>query len=253
MRKLELNCARNLTFEINRGCNLAHLHKMCPSGHPIRYKYSRSTKPITDELIIDFWRWCVEKHYFRGILSFSSYNEPTLALDRIVKLLHKMREMDPGLPAQIVTNNDNFESDEFEIIKKSRYDNSGGRECDDRRPSFDNRLAAAIGGEGKPYSQIGKMGRCVRGMGWELLVDQFSNWCNCCADFSCELAFGNLWIDDWEDLFEKASAQYQKIRWTNEQEYNALPRLCRACLDVNPSLHIREDLDIIRAWPENKS
>lgn len=231
---------------------MSHLHPQCPSGHPIRYKYSKSDKPIDDLLIISFWEWCTYKHYFRGILNWNGYNEPTMVIDRIVNLLHYMRKIDRGLPAQIVTNDDKFQSDEFEIIKRSRYGAGGTRLCDDRRPQFDNRLAAAIGGEGKPYSQMAPFGRCVRGMGWEVMIDYYGNWCLCCADFSCEEAFGNIWKDDWDEIYEIASEKYRKICWTNEAEYNALPRLCRACLSVNPSLHLREDIDIIRAWPERK-
>jgi hypothetical protein len=253
MRKLELNCARNLSFEINRGCNMAELHTLCPSANPIRYKYSTSKKPITDDLIFDFWKWCTEKHYFRGILNWNGYNEPSLVINRIHGLLRRMRKIDPGLPSQLVTNDDNFQSDEFEIIKRSRYGEGGTRLCDDRRPQFDNRLLAALQGEGKPYTRMAPFGRCVRGMGWEIIIDYYGNWVMCCADFSCENSFGNIWKDDWEGIYQIACAQYSAIRWTNEIEYYKLPRLCRACLSVNPSLHIREDIDIIRAWPEGKT
>lgn len=250
MRQLELNLARNLSFEINQECNLASVHPLCPSGNPIRYKYGKQEKTITDDLMIEFWLWCRDKHYFRGIWNFCGHNEPTLVIERIHNLLVRARTIDPGLPAQLVTNKENFvdQWDDFDIIKRSRYREGGVRLCDDRRPSFDGRLAAALGGEGKPYAQMSPWGRCIRGAGWEILVDVWGNWCNCCADFSCELAFGNLWTDNWEEMFKMASERYRSMKWHDEASYNALPRLCRACLDVNPTLHLREDLDIIRGW-----
>jgi hypothetical protein len=244
-----MNIARNLSVEINRGCDMAHLHPMCPSASPERYRFSRSTRPITDDLIFDFWRWCTEKHGFRGILNYNGYNEPSLVIVRIHALLQRMRALDPFLPAQLVTNKDNFQSSAFDIIKRSRYSEGGARLCDDRRPQFDNRLSTAYG-EGKPYSQMAPFGRCVRGLGWEIMIDHYANWCLCCNDFRCEEAFGNLWLDDWDELYRIGEAKAKTIRWTNEAEYCALPRMCRSCLDLNPSLHLREDIDIIRAWPE---
>ncbi|MFH1009229.1 MAG: hypothetical protein V1800_17270, partial [Candidatus Latescibacterota bacterium] len=234
-----MNIARYLSFEINRTCDMGIQHaKFCPNQHPERYRYSLSKIPLNDDLIFEFWDWCVTAHHFRGIVTWSGYNEPTLVLDRIHKIMERMRAIDPWQPFQIVTNRQDGAFPAFDIVKRSQYgDDPVKRSCDDGVTQLDNRIASAYG-EGKPYDQAPQTGRCARGLGWEVTIDHWGNWCLCCNDWRCEESVGSIANESWDELFLRWKEKSRLIEWKNREEYERLPRMCRSCIDVNPGLHI---------------
>jgi hypothetical protein len=197
----------------------------CPNLHPERFKFSSSEVSLTDEVILKFYIWCKRVHHFRGIVNWNGYNEPSLAWDRISGLICKMREIDSNQPIQIVTNSQTFQFPGVDIVTRSYY---GGPTL-----PLDNRIAS-IRGEGKPYEQSYRQGRCIRGMGWEIVIDHFGNWLLCCNDFRCEESIGSIVNMDWNVLFEKWQKKTQTIEWNDKEEYERLPRICRSCMDVNP-------------------
>ncbi len=223
-----MNILRYLTFEISHTCNLSHLHALCPISHPSRYLYGNKRYTLTDDIILKFWDWSTTLHGFRGIILWHMYNEPTHVLPRIRNLMRQMKMVDKFQPFQLTTNSGpNIEG--FDILKDSDYDhapNDGG---------LDNRIASAEG-EGKPYSAMPPVGRCARGLGWEVPIDNHGNWCLCCNDWRCEESVGNIFVDDWEMLYTRWKEKARTIRWTDKNTYNRLPRMCRSCMDVNPNL-----------------
>lgn len=225
---MSFNIIRYLVFEINRECPNRDLHKgICPISHPDRYKFSTSNSIIRDSDIIGFWRWCRTKG-FRGIILWHIYNEPVLEIDRIRNLMKLMKDEDPFQPFQITTSVLG-EYPDFDIVKLSDY--STGLKMDDRIKIND--------GEGKLYRDMPKYGWCARGKGWEIPIDNFGNWCLCCTDWMCEESVGSILNTDWEILYQRWDEKRKTIQWNNEETYNALPRLCRCCLDKNPTLSIR--------------
>lgn len=156
------------------------------------------------------------------------YNEPALILNRIYGLMEEIRREDKHQPFQLTTGM-LLQADGFDIFKFSDYGQNGTSE-------MDNRLLTNVG-EGKPYSQMPKRGWCGRGLGWEIPIDYYGNWCLCCNDWRAECAVGSIMEDSWESLYVRWKDLSKTIRWSNQNEYELLPRMCRACLDVNPSLH----------------
>jgi hypothetical protein len=220
-----MNIIRLLTFELNRTCNMIEEHRgKCPISHPDRYKYSPSTIPLLDEDVLRVWRWAKGKG-FRGIILWHIYNEPTLVLERIRALMSIMKSEDKFQPFQLTTNS-TADIEGFDILKHSGYENG---------VELDNRIEI-VEGEGKPYEEMPKVERCGRGMGWEIPIDYYGNWLLCCGDWRCEEAIGNIHHDSLDALYERWNAKRVKIQWHNEKEYRELPRLCRACMDKNPSL-----------------
>jgi len=220
-----MNTLRLLTFEINNTCNNWVEHKnRCPISHPERYKFSTSNIVIGDKIILDFWRFCRTRG-FRGMILWHMYNEPVLVLNRILSLMKKMKEEDPFQPFQLTTSIPG-DYPEFDNVKISDYE--GGLQ-------LDNRIETNTG-EGKPYKDMPRHGLCGRGRAWEIPIDYFGNWCLCCGDWRCEESFGNIYDNDWETLYQKWEKKRKTIQWHDEESYNALPRLCRACFDKNPSL-----------------
>jgi hypothetical protein len=226
-----LNILRYLSFEINNTCNMAELHKgQCPINHPERYKFSTSKKSITTSDVMMVWGWA-RKHGFRGLVQFHMYNEPLLVLPQMSDLIRRMRTIDPRQPFQLTTNFHTTPKG-FDIINISDY--AGGVQLDQRILTNER--------EGKSYSEMPKKGLCGRGRGWEVIIDYFGNWCLCCNDWRCEESVGNIHNTPYDVLLERWEEKRMKICWTNQQEYDALPRMCRACMDKNPTLMKREGL-----------
>jgi hypothetical protein len=223
-----LNIIRYLSFEINRECPNAFKHAgKCPIAHPERYAYSCSLLELTDEVILDLYAFCL-RNGFRGIVMWHMYNEPVLVINRIRMLMDIMVQIVPNQAFQLTTSIPGDYSD-FAIVKFSDYEHGA---------ELDNRVATAEG-VGKPYSQMPKSGACGRGLGWEIPIDNFGNWCLCCNDWRCEGSFGSIMTHNWDELLERYYSLREHIRWNDEKTYNALPRMCRACLDKNPSLSKR--------------
>jgi hypothetical protein len=223
-----MNTIRYLTFEVNQSCINREKHTgKCPISHPERYRFSKSSTKISDQHIFSFWRWCVSKG-FRGIILWHMYNEPALSIGRIRNLMEIIKSVDPQQPFQITTSiKGNYH--DFDIVKISDYNN--GAQLDDRIKT--NR------GEGKPYNEMPSKGWCGRGRGWEILIDNFGNWCLCCNDWRCEESVGSICNTEWDVLYDRWKLKRARIKWEDEESYKEMPRMCRSCLDKNPSLHKR--------------
>jgi hypothetical protein len=222
-----LNILRYLSFEVGRTCVLSELHRgKCPISHPDRYKYSQSEIPLSSYNIMEVWQWARSKG-FRGIVMWHMYNEPVLELSRIRKLMLEMKKIDPLQPFQLTTSIPPPSiSSEFDIFLHSDY--HGGAQLDDR--------ILTNTGEGRPYYKMPQKGHCGRGKGWEVIIDYYGNWCLCCNDWQCEELIGNIHNTSLDTLLNVWEDKRQRIMWTNKEEYEKLPRMCRACLDKNPSL-----------------
>jgi len=140
--------------------------------------------------------------------------------------MERIKADDAFQPFQLTTNS-RPNVDGFDIVKFSDYANGA---------QLDNRIATATG-EGKPYHEMPSRGWCGRGLGWECLIDYYGNWNLCCNDWRCEEAVGSIMAEPFEELYQRWKTKARTIRWDTEESYRALPRMCRACLDVNPSLH----------------
>jgi len=221
----KLNTMRYLTFEVNRACPLRAQHPKCPIGHPERYRFGKQEAPLTDGLIMDFWRWCRERD-FRGIVLWHWYSEPALVLPRLRSLMREMRAEDPGQPFQLFTARKDLDLSDFDLIKITDYESD--KELDDRI------AAAFVEGDATPHQPAGW---CGRGWGWELLVDHYANWCLCCNDWRAEESVGNLWRDDWSEMLRRYHAKATHLRWHDQDSWEALPRMCRSCMRGNFSLH----------------
>lgn len=224
---LRMNVVRYLSFETGRRCPRAAEHPKCPIHHPERYRFSRNAQPLSEETIYSFWRWCRFERDFRGIVMWHLYNEPTLEQAKIQHLMGLMKRDDPGQPFQLFTADPTANTSAFDLVKVTDY--TQGKELDDR--------ILTITGEGKPYAAMQPAGWCGRGWGWEVVIDFYGNWLLCCNDFRCEEAVGNIQTDFWPTLLDAYHRKATHVRWHDQASYEALPRMCRACLDVNPHLH----------------
>lgn len=218
---------RYLTFEINPTCNLAAIHPRCPINDPDRYRFGSTSAVLTDELVLAFWRWA-RTQGFSGTVLWHLYNEPTLALDRIRGLMREIQAEEPTQAFHLWTNHRAaLGFDAFQHVQLTDYAQVRPEDLDNRRASTE--------GEGRPYAAMRPTGRCTRSYGWEVILDHHGNWLLCCNDWRCEESVGNVHTERWDVLLERFRVRAE-IAWHDEASYQQLPRLCRACMDVNPNL-----------------
>lgn len=212
---------RYLSFEINNQCNLAGVHSSkCPIAHPLRYRNSPGRQPLEVDLIVQFWEWARFTRNFRGVVNWNLYNEPTLAIAEIRHCMARMRTRCPDQKFMVITNS-SMALEDVDQVLRSGYGKDGGLHLLDRRLEVEC-------GEG-PYHGPGC---CLRGQGFEVVVDYYGNWCLCCNDWQNEISIGNIHREDWDHLHGKWKGVAKRYRWTNEREFAGLPRWCRRCLSV---------------------
>jgi hypothetical protein len=229
VENISMKPVRYLTFEVNSNCNLASIHPRCPVNDPERYMFGDTSKVLTDQDIIDFWFWCRYSYGFEGVVLWHLYSEPTLSIDRIRGLMKTMHTMYPTQRFHLWTNNvRDFAG--FEHVQLTDYRIVRPNDLDNRRES--------TRGEGD-YARVGESGRCIRGTyGWEIIIDNHGNWLLCCNDWRCEENAGNiLATDDWQSILHRYVEMTRDISWTDKASFEALPRMCRSCITVNPLLH----------------
>lgn len=210
-----------LSFEINNTCNLGDVHRSkCPIRHPSRYKRSVGRKPIDVEMIIRFWEWARFARNFQGVVNWNLYNEPTLAIGDIRKCMALMRARCPGQKFMLITNS-NTVLDDVDQVLRTQYGADGGLKLLDDRLKVESGDGAFQG-----------PGCCRRGLGFEVAIDYYGNWCLCCNDWQNELSLGNVHHEDPESIYRKWNEAKRKYSWQNEAEFNALPRWCRRCVSV---------------------
>lgn len=224
----ELAGFRYLTFEINSGCRLADVHPRCPTSDPNRYRYGQRDRTLDDGVVVRFWRFARDRG-FNGVVLWHLYNEPALALDRIVALIAAMRIELPTLRTHLWTavpmlvGRPEFEHVELTDYRRVRPDDLDVRRVAHAMESTDQQFAPSAG-------------RCTRDRDWELIIDNRGNWLSCCNDWECAGRYGDVFNDDWDELIRRYVAR-APIAWSDHASFAALPAMCRACVVYNPLLH----------------
>lgn len=218
-----------LTFEISKTCGLADLHPKCPVSDPERFKFGRQDYFLSDALIGAFWQWAVQEHGFRGVVLWHLYNEPAAENERIQKLVAWMRQLQPDQRTHLWTGKrgaaqlpgyDHVELTDYAIVRPDDLDN--------RRMT--------IFGNGN-YDRVPSHGVCTRSFPYEIILDYHCNWILCCNDWRAEESVGNIAaIEGWDTLLD-VYEQKARIHWSDKNSYEALPRMCRSCVELNPTLH----------------
>lgn len=219
---------RFLTFEIGSDCGLARLHEKCPVSDPERYLFGQHERRIDDELVLGFWRR-MRQLGFRGTVLWHLYNEPSKENARIQGLMATMRAEAPNQTFHLWTNN-HTQFEGYDFIKLTDYRVVRPSDLDDRRRTTK--------GEGDWHTVRARepRGGCSRAENWEFIVDNRGNVLMCCNDWRCEGSFGCLFTEDWDTVIGKWQAK-AAIEWTDRASFEALPRICRACVTYNPNLH----------------
>ena len=221
-----------LVFEISPRCNLAERHAgRCPVSLADRYGTLDTSRPLTDELIIE----CCEKAYhqlgFQGRIAWHYYNEPMLSWDRLRTLIPRIKArvheatfllwtngtiwpanlMDLAVFRDIVVTD--YDAQDFKALVQALP----GTRIVALHPGLDDRALCR-----SQYAEE----RCQR-MFTELIIDHYGNGHLCCMDFRGACPLGNV----WDAGFEQVVLNFLEIRdlVSRYPMSAAAPRVCWFC------------------------
>jgi hypothetical protein len=239
-----------LSLEMGLGCNLAHLHPQCPNGlGKGRYQGLPQSMRLTDESMVATVRTFYEDFDFKGWVNFSFYNEPTLELPRLFRLVDAVRDVAPEVRFMLLTNGTLLPDDlrPFEVFDWIGVTDYGGGQTPDAMKILGLYDAAHGVGRWDPepkgvFVTKGKLDRRMRGLGADrshipclypfkdLTIDVFGNAHLCCMDWRGLAQLGNVLIDGVPEVLQRWERMVRSIsgaRMTAEA-----PPSCRTCQSI---------------------
>lgn len=200
----------HLIFELNNNCNLAGEHDQCPINLPDRYGNLDQAQTLTDDVVVSACE-VAYRFGFAGHVAFHYYNEPMLAISRILKLIEKIKTTVPQARFLLWTNGtlineaNAYKLAAFDKIVITNYDKRNyefvARFCEDTTIDFwgfDSRATNA---------ETISTAMCARPFN-ELIFDHYGNAHVCCIDFRGKVELGNLFSDPVEKVIDK----YKTVR-----------------------------------------
>lgn len=212
--------------EIGSRCNLASIHKSCPSI------YRPNGKPITDEMAIEFFIKAYKCFNFTGICAFHYHNEPMLQANRLFYIIKEVKKCIPDSKWMLWTNGTITPDDEdmslFNIVNCSNYNNNPNLKAYYKKyiqtvkilvPEFDKRI------EDWRNNPI-QFNPCARVIN-EVIIDNWGEIHYCCQDWKNELKAGNIWDEGLNDILKRRMDVMEKICRPMTDD---CPEICLKCI-----------------------
>lgn len=222
-----------LVFEITDQCNLAEAHKhRCPVALPDRYGTLDTSRPLTDDLIVECVRTAYQKLGFQGHVAWHYYCEPLLCWPRLRPLMARIVAEVPAAKFLLWTNGtllDSMPTEEltaFDSIVITNYFGRDFRPLSEQIPEVNIRvLRAGLDDRAECRLQPGNA-RCLRQF-VELIIDHYGNGHLCCMDFRGQCRLGNV----WDDGFEQVVLNFLEVRdmVSTAPMPPEAPEVCRTC------------------------
>jgi len=118
-----------LIFELGHKCNLAHVHKLCPSASPERFANVDTSRELTDDMIVRTAVRMYQEFGFRGLIGWHYYNEPTIQRERMMSLMARIKSEVSEARFVLWTNGTHIlssdEMDAFDQIHVTDYTRDG--------------------------------------------------------------------------------------------------------------------------------
>lgn len=227
-----------LIFELGKTCNLAKVHKACPSASPGRFAHVDTSHMLTDEIIVRTAVRMYREFAFRGAVAFHFYNEPTLQSERMHRLMALIKDEVPAARFVLWTNGTQHVPqpirNQFDAIHVTNYARDGhpplAEICDSQNAEvhgwpLDARLTAKEEFSRRP---------CARPF-TEMVFDAYGNTHPCCYDWRGLGTVGNLFADELEDIV--ADWVFERDSMTKHMDY-LRPDVCQLCSMRPAQLHV---------------
>lgn len=219
-----------LIFELNKTCNMADEHETCPINLKDRYGNLPKKKRMTDRIVFDAINYAYANG-FHGHVAFHYYNEPLLAISRIVPLIECVREHNPFAKFCLWTNGTKLKENEdklkhFEKIVITNY----------KKENFDwvKKLCADVTVDFWGFDDRAQQKKsdcltsCWRAYN-ELIFDYYGNAHICCIDFRGEVELGNLMNDDIKSIVENFQRERELVYGDGQKMSSGAHRFCKTC------------------------
>jgi len=238
-----------LSLEMGLGCNLAPLHPQCPNGlGSARYADLPKDIYLTDPVIVDVVRTFYSDFDFRGWVNFSFYNEPTLELARLFRLVDAVRVVAPEVKFMLLTNGTLLPAD---LTPFKVFDWIGVTDYGHEQTPNPERLLALYDTVGmghytpEPrgvFVHTAKLDRRMRGLGVDrsdapcvypfkdLTIDFYGNAHLCCFDWRGQANLGNVLLDSIPVVLKRWEAVMRSI--SGQKMTPDAPESCRRCQAV---------------------
>lgn len=223
-----MKCTQLLTFEVGTDCNLSAAHHLhCPIAIPDRFAAVNTSHPMPDDTIVVAINTAVDAG-FCGMVSYHSYCEPLLYIDRIEHIISST----PNARHLLWTNgtliNSGVPSHRLSIFDKiivSNYLRRDWRWLTNVVPEvqvvsgvLDNRLR-----RGRHTTAA-----CFR-LYHELVIDHYGNWHLCCGDPLGGTVHLNIHTDGMQKIMD-AHIHMRTIIATHPQPPPpSTPTICNRC------------------------
>lgn len=220
-----------LTFEICTGCNLGIEHEgKCPNMRHDRYRSVDASQPLSDDKIVGLVEEAYKDLGFTGSIAFHYYNEPLVAKNRMLAIVHRIKETIPQATFVLWTNGEliSAECSELACFNRAYITSYHGLDFE-RVKKVIPKVTVSLGVldcrlDAKGYRSSAP---CKR-MSTEFIVDYYGNVHICCVDWRGEVKVGNvrlepfpLIVNRWCEIREQISGRRMRR--------NA-PETCRRCL-----------------------
>lgn len=226
----DLSLTQVLPFEITNVCNLSGEHcGLCPAGDPNRYGTLDTSRPITDDLIVDCVKQSLEMG-FRGEIMWHYYNEPFLAWPRLKPLMQRIKAEWPAARFGCFTNGTSFPNDLSELSVFDDMWVSNYARCDWHAiltPHVKRlRVTDGILDQRMTPMDYDEWRGCLRPF-HEVIIDYYGNGHFCCGDWKGEERIGNV----WDQGFKHVASEYIHILNLVRQPTMPVdsPAICRRC------------------------
>lgn len=215
-------------FEVGNDCNLKNKHDKCPCME--RYQENKNKPLMTDDMIVDNAVKLYQEYGFKGLIGFHYYNEPLLYIDRIRRLVDRIKARIDKARFVLWTNgallpDDCNELSFFDKAWVTNYD--GGNYARIRNGIPDTKIVSWQLDNRKKRVQKESDRRCRRIFS-EIIFDAFGQCHICCVDWKGECKVGNLFTDELESIIYKFKAIRKSI--AHDRMTDDAPVVCKRCL-----------------------
>lgn len=239
-----------VSFEICRECNFSRRHdNKCPSRSLDRYGDLDESEPLGDNSILVSIAFLYGHLGFTGHIAWHFYNEPTMAWNRMIALMRRVKSRVSRAKFTLWTNGSRLHPDMdidglklFSDVWISNYESRDFewvREHVDRLVIFGGQLDGRM----TPLRRE-IISPCLRPYN-ELVIDYYGNGHLCCMDWQGSAKLGNVRTDGFESVVQAFVATRERV---GKAPMDDPPEVCKTC--AGQQHHIADLVPSVQALTE---
>lgn len=216
---------------------MAKDHPLCPTSDPKRWRFLDVRRKLDDETAIQLGVEAYKELGFQGLIGFHFYNEPLIAKERMLRVIHRIKEQVPQAAFVLWSNGNLIQApaEELDIFNKIFITNYKNRDF-----SFLHKISPQFievpenFDERREITPAFSLKRCYRIFN-ELTIDAYGNVHVCCIDWEGHVSPGNVFTAPFKQL----AGRFQQLqeRVGIEPMAQNSPAICLTCTLRHDHLH----------------